>query len=187
MFWPSLSYSFVIVFFIVSVVHMPHFRSTSAALRRLERAARLGFVKACPWDKKHILVDASVAVPVKVMASAKELHHRLDAASGGQHHFLAQSALAARPLLGETRFRHALAVNRAAGIAKHAHAHDSTKDKVRVSWADASEQADDKDFATTLVSRWRLLWFRAFAWHDVLLGRISVRCRYSGFVSRLAW
>ncbi len=53
------------------------------------------------------------------MARAKELHQRLDAGTGPRHHHLVQAVLAVRPFLGDDQFRHALALHKAAGVAKH--------------------------------------------------------------------
>jgi len=98
---------------------MTHTRSPEAALARFLRARRRGYIVQRPTGGSHVLVEAPVAGRVKVMAKALSLHHGLEQQSGRHHHDLVQAVLAAGPLLSSSQRRDAMALNRAAGQAKH--------------------------------------------------------------------
>jgi len=101
---------------------MVHKHSPAKLRERRLRALELGFVvPKGPGGAghQHVLVPRFVAAPVKTMAAALAAHSELDAITGECHHTLAAAALAAKPLLPEGRFRSTMALNKAAGTAKH--------------------------------------------------------------------
>jgi len=98
---------------------MPHTRNPDKVALRRERAIARGYVKPAPSGRVHIEVPAACASPLKTMVKAAVLHRSLDQRTSVAHHHLAHAALAARPLLTEGQFKHAICLNKRAGAAKH--------------------------------------------------------------------
>eukprot|EP00969_Alexandrium_andersonii_P226940 10021636-Alexandrium_andersonii.AAC.1 len=94
-------------------------RSSSALAARRERAVRRGCVRPLPAGRRLIAVPIGIYDRAKVVLRALALHCRLNQATGEGFHFAAHAALGARDYLGAEGVREALAVNRAAALARH--------------------------------------------------------------------
>mmetsp|Transcript_65971 Transcript_65971/g.213488 ORF Transcript_65971/g.213488 Transcript_65971/m.213488 type:complete len:491 (-) Transcript_65971:9-1481(-) len=66
-----------------------------------------------------IQVPTELKGRIQTVSKSLTTHAELNLLAGHPHHFLAGAALAARPAIGESRFHEVLALNRAAGAAKH--------------------------------------------------------------------
>lgn len=98
---------------------MVHKYSPAALQRRRERAVARGYVQAKVPGTTFVQVPVVIAESVKTMAAALVAHRGLDISTGCQHHYLADAALHARPMISSEAFHRAMRLNKEAGRAKH--------------------------------------------------------------------
>jgi len=122
----------------VTLFLMPHVRSSAAVQSRQVRALERGFVAIKPRGTSFLQVPAELKSRIQAVSLSIATHAELNNMSGRSHHFLASAALAVRPAIGESRFREVLAMNRAAGVAKHSFP-SPLLGGAPARWADAEE------------------------------------------------